>query len=88
MTLSDAAGFRKADNDYFNYLFCVSPRRAQVSPIIVIRDTKVAAYTHWGTLFEAKMPDNTLILHAWPGEWRTDVFAYSFGEFKKRAKRY
>lgn len=80
-------GFRSISGPYLYYVTCVKMTRAQSSPFILISKDEIKAITHSGTLFEVAKDTDT-ILHAWPGQWRTDIFAYTFKEFKDAMKKY
>jgi len=80
--------FRIPDTAYWDYLFCISGTRKQISPIMVFPGGKYKSFYYTQKLYEESInkgyPEDTLILHAWPGEWRTDIFAYSVEEYKKQ----
>lgn len=73
-------GFRKPTEDYFNYVSFKKDTHQQTTPFILCKDGVVKEITHISTLLsEAKSDD--VVLHAWPGQWRTDVFAFKMSEF-------
>jgi hypothetical protein len=82
MKLIESYGSRPIGKDYLRYMGSVSLGKAQVSPFILIKKDTVECITHSRTLFE-KAKDKDIILHAWPGKWKTDVFAYTFKELKE-----
>ena len=83
MRAKNASGFRSPDENYWKFVTCISPGRAQVSPFCIFPGGRAICITYWKDLMSADYTDDTLILHTWPGEYKSDTFAYSLGEFKK-----
>jgi len=52
------------------------PGRKRVSPLMV--NGKCFDYLHQVTV----MPDDTVVIWAWPGQWRTEVFQTTVGQIK------
>lgn len=82
LMLKKSEGFRTPDDNYWEYVLSISTGRKQISPFILYRDEVVyAIYRVDELLNQAKR--NDLILHAWPGQWSTDVFAWRMSELLK-----
>ncbi len=83
--------FRTPDENYWEYIFCISSTTQQKTPLMVFPGGSFKTFLHTRKLFDKsireKMPKDTLILHAWPGTWRTDVFSYSLESFQKAFKK-
>lgn len=75
----ETKGFREANEDYFNFVLCISEGTRQVSPFMLYKNGRVEAIYDLKTLIGRANPNNT-ILQAWPGKWRTDVFAFKMSE--------
>jgi len=74
-------GFRKDLDDYFKkYMFTY---KKQISPFIAIdrNNRMVSCLRYTKYLFE--IPDSTVILHTWPGKWKSDVFIFNIKEMKE-----
>jgi len=78
-------GFRRDCNDFFMYEIVPVAHRKHKTPFIFYRKrTAVALYYLKEVLEIAK--DSDVIFKAWVGEWTTDIFAFTVGEWKQWEK--
>jgi len=83
-----AEGFRTDLTDYFE-MFRLGTRQGKLrnvssTPFMVIEpdsDTVKAVRCAWDVM---NLPPDTLVMQAWPGQYSTDVFAYSVKEMNQR----
>ena len=66
--------FRTADEAYFDYATCVGETKKQNSPFIVHTKGQIHAIYYLRDLINCNSDAD--IFHAWPGQWRTDIFYY------------
>ena len=71
-------GLRKANDNYFSF---ANWDGRQVTPFIIVRRNEIIAVESLESLL-MNGKDNDTILHAWPGEWRTDIISYKLKKFK------
>ena len=69
-------GFRKPDENYWRYVFRAENRK-QISPFMVFHEPSCTVKEVYYLESLRKEPAGVVILHAWPGEWRTDIFHYT-----------
>lgn len=83
---------RIADDNYWDYLFSISVTAKLTTPLIIFPGGNYKAFYYSQDLFTneelKKFPEDTLIIHAWPGKWSTDIFAYPISSFKKEFTKY
>jgi hypothetical protein len=72
---------RSVCKEYFEYVFSVSGNSKQVSPFIIFEKNKIYTTYYLSNLLSYYY-DNSVILHAWPGKWRTDIFCSTIDDFK------
>ena len=68
------------------FRFTKAPHHAANSTFVALRDGRLFATRHATQLWD--LPDDAPVIAHWHGERRTDGFATSVGELKKKAKEY
>lgn len=69
-------------DEYLDFIFCITTKRKQVSPFIVIDNGEVTAVYYTGELL--KFSKEALIFHAWPGQYSTNIFHYKLEEIRSK----
>lgn len=83
--IRETEGFRTSCKEYFDYVSSMSDNRQQISPFILYKNNKVKAIAYTRDLLAEAKP-NDIILQAWPGKWKTDVFTFKMSEFLEYRK--
>ena len=68
------AGFRKPEAAYFDWVLSIRKAERQASPFIVVLNGDTHAVVNVDRL--TTYPDQTEVLQAWPGKYRTDIFQF------------
>jgi len=78
----DNTYFRDFSTEYKQYVCCIKATHKQASPFICVSpDGYIQGITHLNILLS--MSDDTIVIHAWSGNYRTDVFSYRLGDVRK-----
>jgi hypothetical protein len=75
-------GIRMDCNDFFMYEITPVEHRKHTTPFIFYLNGKVEVIYYLKELLQ-KANDNDIILKAWVGQWRTDIFAFKLSELKE-----
>lgn len=81
--INNVNNFRTPDDEglFFNTITCVEHRQ-QTTPFIFMCNGDVHAINYTYELFKVAN-DNDIILKAWVGKWKTDIFAFKVGDLKE-----
>ncbi|MFA5433196.1 MAG: hypothetical protein WC319_10095 [Candidatus Paceibacterota bacterium] len=79
-------GFRKPDHNYFNWVFSRSTFTIQPSPFMLMKNGKITWIDRFSDLQRIAEKED-IILQTWPGQRRSDVFAYTFDEINKEYEK-
>lgn len=80
--LSNPTVFNDANENYYDFVLSASLRRKQISPFIVITKDGYMGIEYLEDLI--KLDESFVVLQAWPGRYRTDVFKSTVGKIKKQ----
>jgi hypothetical protein len=75
-------GFRNDCDDFFKYEIKSRGHLKHTTPFIFYLNGCVEALYYTKDLMQ-KCCDDDIILKAWEGRWKTDIFAFRFGDLKE-----
>jgi hypothetical protein len=78
--------FRPPDYAHFEWVCSIPPNKKQVSPFIVLQPGEVRAVDNVFNLLNSGIPEDTEILHTWPGKYRSDVFRFTIHDLNEWRK--
>ena len=80
--LKSVNGFRESNEDFFYTLKLDNPTHKETTPFIYYKNDEVFCIYSINELLGVA-EDNDIVLKAWVGKWKTDIFSFTIIELKQ-----